>query len=78
MNFTGTNYGQVESIVQQMATNDDVYALINAYGIRTLFVFAIPSAASNLPQALRAELNWPYSIEQANEDLTNAGISAQF
>ncbi len=78
MNFTGTNYGQVEDIVQQMKTDDDVYALINAYGTRTLFVFAIPSAAANLPQALRAELNWPYSLEQANEDLRNAGISAQF
>jgi hypothetical protein len=78
MNFVGTDYGQIKEVIDQLKTNDDVAALINAYGVRTLYVFGIPAASSNLPQALRRELNWYYSVADANETLSENGISIQF
>jgi len=78
MNFSGTDYGQIEEVIDQLKTNDDVSALINAYGTRTLYVFGIPAASANLPQALRRELNWYYSVSDANETLSENGITIQF
>jgi len=77
-NYTGTNYGAVEDVITQLQTNDDLRALINAYGTRTLYVFGIPTASTNLPQAMIRELNWPYSVDDVNEDLTEQGITIQF
>jgi hypothetical protein len=78
-NTTGSNWSAVLAIFEQMNTADDVAALVNAYGVRTLYVFAVATAPANLPQALIREgsMSW-YDVGDVNEILRNKGINFQF
>jgi hypothetical protein len=79
MNFTGTNWGTILSVFEQLNTADDVNALVNAYGVRTLYVFGIPSAPGNLGQHLVRESTGSWSgVEDVNEILQSKGINFQF
>lgn len=78
-NYTGSNWDAVLAIFAKMNTADDVSALINAYGVRTLYVFAIPTAPLNLPQTLVREssMSWK-GVDDVNELLQSKGINIQF
>jgi hypothetical protein len=78
-NYTGSDWGAVIEIFRQMETADDVKELINSYGVRTLYIFAIPTAPLNLPQTLQREDSFPWhGVEDVNEILTEKGINIQF
>lgn len=79
MNTAGTNWSQILSVFEQMQTLDDVNALINAYGVRTLRFFGFPTVPGNLGQHLVRESTGSWSgVEDVNEILANKGINIQF
>jgi hypothetical protein len=56
MEYSGTDEKAIQSIMLKMKTYDDVLALIDAYGTRSLHTFAFPEDYT-LAQALYSELN---------------------
>ena len=77
-NYLGSNWTPVLAIFQELRTNDDVYALINAYGVRTLFVFGIGTAPLNLPQAMVREATFWNGPQDVNDILAAKGITYRF
>jgi hypothetical protein len=78
-NYSGSNWSAVLAIFENMVTEDDVNALINAYSVRTLYVFGIPTAKLNLPQTLVRESSWSWNgVEDVNEILASKGITFKF
>ena len=56
MNHMGTNDSVIENVFSKLYKVADVYALIEAYGVRQLKLFAAPDgAAGNLSQHLVSE-----------------------
>jgi hypothetical protein len=79
MNHAGTSWTPIIDVFSQMRTNDDVSELINAYGVRTLYVFGIPTQPKNLPQSLTTEQSgsW-FGVEDVNEVLEANNITLRF
>ncbi len=78
-NYTGSDWSAVLEVFQQMRNDTDVKQLINAYGVRTLYVFAVPTASLNLPQTLQREDSWSWDgVEDVNEILENNSITLRF
>jgi hypothetical protein len=78
LNYTGSNWTAVYDVIEQMKTDDDVKALMNAYGVRPLYIFGIPSAPLNLSQAFTRESSMWNGTSDVNEILSNNGISFRF
>jgi hypothetical protein len=55
MNYSGTRWTTVYSIIEAMNTADDFAALVNAYGTRNLRIFGVPSGPLNLGQSFIRE-----------------------
>jgi hypothetical protein len=78
-NYTGSDWAAVLEVFQQMRNDTDVKQLINAYGVRTLYIFGLPSASLNLPQTLQREDSWSWDgVEDVNEILENNSITLRF
>lgn len=79
MNYSGTRWSTVYSIIEQMNTADDLAELSNAYGIRNLRIFGVPSGPLNLGQSLIHE-SWigQDGYATVNEIIENKGINFQF
>lgn len=79
MNYSGTRWSTVYSIIQQMNTADDLAELTNAYGTRNLRVFGVPSGPLGLGQSFIHE-SWigQDGYAAVNEIIANKGINFQF
>jgi|GEM_PF-5367978 len=79
MNHAGTSWGAILDVFDNMRTNDDVKELINAYGVRTLYVFGVPTAAKNLPQSLTTEQSGSWNgVQEVNDILEANNITLRF
>jgi hypothetical protein len=79
MNYTGTDWDVILSIFDKLKNIHDVSALVNAYGVRTLYVFGIPTAPLTLGQSLVRESSMSWNgVEDVNQILTQKGINLQF
>lgn len=79
MNTAGTNWSQILSVFEQMNSLDDVSELVNAYGVRTIYFFGVPTAPGNLGQHLVRESTGSWrGVEDVNEILASKGINLQF
>jgi hypothetical protein len=82
MNTSGTNLSQIYSVFEQMKNKIDVLKLIEAYGVRQLYTFGVPTGGQqNLAQALSDELNdmWPFEeLKKINQILFKKGINYKF
>jgi hypothetical protein len=78
-NYTGSDWDAVIEVFEEMETDEDVSQLMNAYGVRTLFIFAIPTAPLNLGQTLQREDNWSWGgVSDVNEVLEEKSITIRF
>lgn len=79
MNYSGTRWTTVYSIIEAMNTADDLAALVNAYGTRNLRIFGVPSGPLNLGQSFIRE-SWigQDGYAEVNEIIANKGINFQF
>ena len=79
MNYSGTRWSTVYSIIEQMSTAADLAALVNAYGTRNLRVFGVPSGPLGLGQSFIHE-SWigQDGYAEVNEIIANKGINFQF
>ena len=78
MNTSGTDEAAIFSVFQQMKNRIDVLKLIEAYGVRQLYVFGVPvGGKQNLSQALSDELS-SSDIAKVNQILFKKGINYKF
>jgi hypothetical protein len=79
MNYSGTRWTTVYSIIEAMNTADDFAELVNAYGTRNLRIFGVPSGPLNLGQSFIHE-SWigQDGYAEVNEIIANKGINFQF
>ena len=79
VNTAGTSWDNIYEIMRQQRTDDDVKQLINVYGIRTVYFFAVPTAPANLPMILQRESQWDWQgVEHVNEIFEENGITIRF
>jgi hypothetical protein len=78
MNTSGTDESAIYSVFETLKNKIDVLKLIEAYGVRQLYVFGFPvGGKQNLSQALSDELS-SNEIAKVNQILFKKGINYKF